>query len=131
MNIKVKTMDHVTIVIADIEATRKFYVDVLGMEQVERPSFSFPGIWFQAGATQVHATTTDEAAGRAGWGDQGAANISRGHHFAFEVDDAKAAAADLRAAGIEIVAGPKNRPDGPLQLYIKDPDGHLVELFSQ
>jgi hypothetical protein len=29
------------------------------------------------------------------------------------------------------VAGPQSRPDGPRQLYIYDPDGYLVELFSK
>jgi len=131
MAIKVKQIDHVTIVIADIETTRRFYVDVLGMQQVPRPAFNFPGIWFQAGATQIHATTESPEAGRAGWADRGTTVASRGHHFAFEVDDAEAAAERLRELGIEIVAGPKHRPDGPIQLYIHDPDGHLVELFSQ
>ena len=131
MTIQVKQIDHVTIVIADIESTRQFYVNVLGMDEVERPAFNFPGIWFQAGATQIHATTESPESGRAGWGDRGTTVASRGHHFAFEVDNAEAVASELRDLGIEIVAGPKHRPDGPLQLYVRDPDGHLVELFSQ
>jgi catechol 2,3-dioxygenase-like lactoylglutathione lyase family enzyme len=131
MPIKVQQIDHVTLVVADLEATRDFYVRVLGMQEVARPAFSFPGAWFQAGATQIHATVTDDDAGLAGWAHQGAKLPSRGHHFAFEVDDAKAAAEELKSQGIEIVAGPKHRPDGPLQIYFLDPDGHLIELFSQ
>ena len=129
--IHVKQIDHITLVVADLELTRQFYVDVLGMQQVVRPEFSFPGLWFQAGNTQIHATLTDANSGQAGWSDQGAAMASRGHHFGFEVDDANAATDALKQHGIEIISGPKHRPDGPLQVYFADPDGHLVELFSQ
>lgn len=130
MTIQVKQIDHVTLVVADLEATRRFYVGILGMQEVPRPAFSFPGAWFEAGTTQIHATVSDAESGEAGWGDRKVGSLSRGHHFAFEVDDANYAAGELADAGIPIASGPKNRPDGPLQLYIHDPDGHLVELFS-
>ncbi len=52
-------------------------------------------------------------------------------HFAFEVEDADVAARQLRDREVAIAAGPRHRPDGATQLYIQDPDGHLVEIFSQ
>ena len=129
--ISVKRIDHVTVIISDLDKTRAFYKDLLGMDEVSRPNFGFPGLWFQAGTTQIHATMESPEAGRAGWGDhQGATLESRGHHFAFEVDDAYACADLLRSKGIEILRGPQNRPDGPVQLYIADPDGHIIELYS-
>ena len=90
MEIKAKFIDHVTLVIADMDASRKFYVDLLGLEEVPRPAFGFPGAWFQAGTTQIHATLESPEAGQSGWGERGATQVSRGHHFAFEVDDANA-----------------------------------------
>ena len=130
MQIHVKSIDHVTIVVSDLEQTRGFYVELLGMAEVARPAFDFSGLWFQAGATQIHATLESPQAGRAGWGDQGAALLSRGHHFAYEVDDANHCAEILSSHNIEILSGPRQRPDGAIQLYIADPDGHIVELFS-
>ena len=65
--IQVQHIDHVTIVISDLEATRQFYVNVLGMEEVTRPGFSFPGLWLQAGPTQIHATLESPEAGQPGW----------------------------------------------------------------
>ncbi len=56
--------------------------------------------------------------------------MSRTHHFAFEVDDAYAATEVLRQQGIPVVSGPKNRPDGMIQVFATDPDGHVVELCS-
>jgi catechol 2,3-dioxygenase-like lactoylglutathione lyase family enzyme len=129
-NLKVQPIDHITLVVADLEATRDFYVNILGMEEVPRPAFDFPGAWFQAGSTQIHATVSDEHSGLAGWADRSVGKLSRGHHFAFAVEDAVAAAQFLTDKGIEIKDGPKHRPDGPTQIYFHDPDGHLVELFS-
>jgi len=130
MSIHAKSIDHVTIIVSDLEKTRIFYRDLLGLSEVTRPDFDFPGLWLQAGNTQIHATVESPEAGRAGWPDHGASHVSRGHHFAFEVDDANLCAEILRSRDIDILSDPRNRPDGPVQLYISDPDGHIVELFS-
>lgn len=128
--IRVQRIDHVTLVVKDLEASRRFYVGVLGMELVPRPDFSFAGLWFQAANTQIHLILEHDESGPAGNHVPEKCSISRTHHFAFEVDDAFAAKARLDELGIPIVAGPKHRPDGPVQLYIFDPDRNLVELFS-
>ena len=47
--IRVQHIDHVTIVVRDLNRSREFYVGLLGMEEVDRPSFSFAGAWFKAG----------------------------------------------------------------------------------
>jgi len=127
----VKIIDHITLVVKDLDRSERFYRDVLGMESIDRPGFGFPGLWFQAGPTQIHMNVESEEAGRAGLPLCDGTSTSRGFHFAFEVDDCDAAADVLREQGIEIVVGPKTRPDGPRQLYIYDPDGHLVELYSR
>lgn len=128
--IRVQQIDHVTIVVKDLGASRRFYVDVLGMKEVPRPDFSFAGLWFQAGRTQIHLILEHDQSGPAGGFVPEKCSISRTHHFAFEVEDALQAKARLDELGIPIVAGPKHRPDGPVQLYVFDPDRNLVELFS-
>jgi catechol 2,3-dioxygenase-like lactoylglutathione lyase family enzyme len=125
--LKVKSIDHVTIVVKDLAATRRFYVDILGMDEVARPGFTFAGQWFQAGQTLIHTILEFEGSGKAG---SAACANSRGHHYAFLVDDCHAAAKQIEAAGIPFVSTPKQRPDGAIQLFINDPDGHLVELCS-
>lgn len=128
--IRVQQIDHVTIVVKDLQASRNFYVDLLGMDEVPRPGFPFPGLWFQAGNTQIHLILEHPESGPAGNRFAEGVSISRTHHFAFPVDDALETKAILDELGIPIVAGPKHRPDGPIQLYILDPDHNLVELFS-
>jgi catechol 2,3-dioxygenase-like lactoylglutathione lyase family enzyme len=129
--IRVRYIDHVTLVVKDLERSRRFYVNILGMEEVPRPGFRFPGLWFQAGPSQIHLIGEHDESGPPGVRAPAGSSISRTNHFAFEVADAYAAAAYLKEVGIPLAAGPKQRPDGPIQLYIQDPDGFLVELFSK
>jgi catechol 2,3-dioxygenase-like lactoylglutathione lyase family enzyme len=129
--IRVRQIDHVTFVVRDLQASRAFYEGVLGMESVPRPNFSFPGLWFQAGSTQIHLILEHSESGPAGANRPGGnVAISRTHHVAFEVDEAKPAIERLSDLGIPIISGPKFRPDGPTQFYVLDPDGNLIELFA-
>ena len=128
--LQVQSFDHITLIVTDLESTREFYVDKLGMTEHPRPAFDFPGAWFGIGNIQIHATLESDLAGMAGWGDRKVKSISRGHHFAFEVPDVAAAAEAAKENGIKIGDGPKQRPDGASQVYLYDPDDHLVELFS-
>ena len=129
--LRVKTLDHVTLVVKDLERSHAFYAGVLGMQPVERPKFSFAGSWFQAGKTQIHLILEHPESGSAGVPiPQQLLGMSRTHHFAFEVDDAHVATEVLRQKGIPVVSGPKNRPDGMIQVFATDPDGHVVELCS-
>ena len=129
--IAVTALDHVTLICANLSATRKFYVDLLGMTEVPRPPFDFPGLWFQVGSVQIHATQASPEAGQPGWGDRGVKKISRGHHIAFAVDDVVQALEIVRANGVPIASPLQKRPDGLQQVYLYDPDGHIVELFSR
>jgi catechol 2,3-dioxygenase-like lactoylglutathione lyase family enzyme len=128
--ISVKSFDHVTIICADLEATRRFYVDVLGMTEVSRPAFMFPGLWFQVGNIQIHATQESPEAGKAGWGDQRGNVVSRGHHIAFAVDDVLKALEIAQDFGVRIASPLQERPDGYKQVYLYDPDGHVIEIVS-
>jgi catechol 2,3-dioxygenase-like lactoylglutathione lyase family enzyme len=127
MPINVQSLDHVTIVVKDLAATKRFYVDLLGMREVERPQFQFVGQWFQAGPTLIHTILEAEGTGRAGLTRE---ENTRGHHFAFLVDDANAAYATLQEQGVAVISPPRTRPDGAVQVFLQDPDGHLVELCS-
>ncbi|MBS0264539.1 MAG: DUF1805 domain-containing protein, partial [Planctomycetes bacterium] len=84
--IGVKSIDHVTLVVTDLERSADFYVNLLGMQRVTRPQFNFPGLWFQAGATQIHLIEKHDLSSQAGLPDAPAtAGAGRVFHFAFEV----------------------------------------------
>ena len=42
---QMKGIHHVSINVKDVPESIKFYVDVLGLEQLARPDFGFPGAW--------------------------------------------------------------------------------------
>ena len=128
--IRVKTLDHVTLIVKDLEASRRFYCDLLGMEQIDRPRFSFGGSWFQAGNAQIHLILEHDQSGPSGENTADLRKSSRNRHFAFEVDDGLATAAKLKELGVPIFSGPQFRPDGAVQVFVTDPDGHVVELCS-
>ena len=128
--LRVHSIDHVTLVVKDLERSRRFYVDILGMREVPRPAFSFAGSWFQAGATQIHLILEFAGSGPAGNLLPAPQRSSRTHHLAFLVDDAEAALAHLEKDAVPIVSSPKPRPDGYVQVFVTDPDGHVVERCS-
>ena len=129
--INVLSFDHVTLICADLDATRRFYVDFLGMTGVPRPAFKFPGLWFQSGGVQIHATQQSAESGQSGWADRGNTIVSRGHHIAFAVNDVAETLKTVEQHGVRIASPLQQRPDGFKQLYLYDPDGHVVELVSK
>jgi len=105
---------HVSINVNDVEATKRFYVDVLGLtERTDRPDFGFGGAWLDLGGQQVHLIEGDVPDGL-------------GQHFAIAVDDLDDVVAELRGRGIK-VSDPKPVATSR-QSFLKDPSGNLVEL---
>ena len=93
--IRVQGIDHFLVVSSDLEKTREFYCELLGMKQLPRPDFTFPGLWFQAGDTEIHVTLAGEDAGTPGPGEFTGSYPARGQHLAFKIDDAGDAAAHI------------------------------------
>jgi catechol 2,3-dioxygenase-like lactoylglutathione lyase family enzyme len=133
---KIHGIDHTAVLAADVERSRHFYRDILGMEEIPRPkTFDFPGAWFRQGTAEVHVIGEAEA-GRARLMYPGAYRPDEqqrgyGGHFAFEIDDVAQAMAELQAKDAPICGPIRNRGDGVMQMYLCDPDGYIVELFSR
>lgn len=118
-NFTVRELNHVALDVSDVSASVRFYREVLGLPELPRPDFGFPGAWFRLGVTQeLHLIgNRDREVGQ------------RAGHFALLVSDIDAAAARLREAGV-VFRGPKPRPDGALQVFTHDPDGNVIELCA-
>ena len=126
-------LQHCGLVVADLERSRRFYRDVLGLEEVPRPSnFTFAGTWFSLGDTELHLLAESDTTGTAGMAPPGPA-IAGGlaTHIALEVDDLGSWQERLRASDVAIASGPMPRGDGVDQLFVLDPDGFVVELFER
>jgi catechol 2,3-dioxygenase-like lactoylglutathione lyase family enzyme len=127
----VQALEHVTIRCAQLQRTRDFYVELMGLTEGDRPNFPFRGHWLYLGAIPVvHLVEASDSAGA--WGrdivipkaEDGTGSFD---HVAFRGDDFAAMRARLQKAGVTF----KERvvPSGALsQLFVPDPEGVLVEI---
>ena len=127
----VSALEHVTIRCAQLQRTRDFYVDLMGLVDGERPNFPFRGHWlYLSGIPVVHLVEASDSAGA--WGrDIVIPNPEKGtgsfDHVAFKGDDFQAMRTKLQKSGLTF----KERvvPGGRLsQLFVPDPEGVLVEI---
>jgi len=118
---KLTELNHVAIRVADVERSCEFYASALRLERLPRPAFDFPGAWFRLGAAQeLHII---------GGRDAPVVSHNRGNHFALRAENFEAWRTHL--AGLNLIFhGPVKRPDGATQIFIRDPDGHTIELFT-
>jgi lactoylglutathione lyase/glyoxylase I family protein len=122
MTIKVRQVAHVCVFADDLEATRAFYADVLGMEVV----FSFLrdgepfGLYLAAGG-RSHIEVFRRA--------DAEADLGRIDHLCLEVEGIDAAIAHVRARGVE-VTDKKLGCDDTWQAWVSDPNGVRIELFE-
>jgi lactoylglutathione lyase len=118
---KILELNHVAIHVSDVERSCEFYRMVLKLESMDRPAFTFPGAWFRLGDQQeLHII---------GERRDPVHSQNRGNHFALRADDLGPWETHLQKLKIEY-RPPKPRPDGAMQLFLRDPDGHTIELFT-
>lgn len=116
---KTKDLNHVALHVADLENSKVFYGEILGLEKIPRPEFDFPGEWYRLGENQeLHLIAGRHAAVNSG---------TRGNHFALGVESMDEAERELAERGITHTPR-QTRPDGAFQIYIEDPDGYWIEF---
>jgi len=119
---QVTQLNHVAIHVRDLEASCRFYANILKLQEIPRPAFSFPGAWFRLGVDQeLHLIAREPK--------EGAITPPRERHYALMVADMDAAKQHLLDKGVEH-SGPNPRPDGALQVFLRDPDEHVIELCT-
>jgi lactoylglutathione lyase len=117
--------DYVVLVVGDLERSVRFYRDVVGMTLGHR---SGPYAQFATGVTRValyeRAAMADTLGRRLGPPDPDAPGFELG----FKVDDCDTVYAELVRRGAKPAVPPTDRIWGQRTAYVRDPDGHLVEL---
>jgi catechol 2,3-dioxygenase-like lactoylglutathione lyase family enzyme len=120
---RIKGLDHFNIRTHDLERLCRFYTEVLGFEEGERPPFRFPGAWLYVGGHPIlHVSVTKEPP---------SGSTLPIDHIALEVEGYADTVERLESAGLEFRA-----VDVPAramkQIFISDPDGVSIELnFSK
>ena len=114
---KLNGIHHVSINVDDVDAAGKFYIDVLGLEVVDRPDLGFPGLWLSSGGHEVHLL-----------GIESGPRVKE-QHFAFAVDDIGAVRERLESNGVKI-SKDFEIPSVCVQAFTHDPSGNMIE-FNQ
>lgn len=133
--IEITDLNHVSIIVKDVETSKRFYCDILGMEEAPRPpNFDFEGAWFRKGGAEIHLVQANEAvqpAGDAPANPTQQRDLTFARHMSFGVNDINKAIRTLEENQVPIVKGPRPRGDVAVKLYCHDPDGHLIELTAK
>ncbi len=125
-------LQHCSLIVRDLEKSKAFYRDFLGMREIPRsPTFTFAGAWMLSGGTEIHMIQEKDTTAPAGFANGGEGEkTGLSTHFAFEVADLAALIERAKSLDISIVGGPIQRGDGVTQAYFHDPDRYLIELFE-
>lgn len=111
---------HVAVQVSDLAAAEAFYSDIIGLQKVER-NLAFPGAWYQIGDFQLHLIVSDWAKNpprEDKWG--------RHPHLTFAIHHLDEVVRLLKAQDIPF----QMSSSGRAALFVKDPDGNVVELLE-
>jgi glyoxylase I family protein len=117
MKFRATQIDHVSVVISDVERSRRFYRDLLGLKEIAKPrTFDFTVLWFELGNQQLHLLHKDRP------------DTLSPRHFALRVADCATARAYFREHGVPIQ---ETTPiPGADRFFLSDPDGNRIEIIQ-
>lgn len=134
----IQTLAHYSVRTTRLEASRHFYVDVLGFREGFRPPFDFPGLWLykgddeaQFGVVHIIGIDPDAPQGLVEYlGDKSEASLHGSaaiDHLAFLATDLPDMRRRLQQAGLAFRE--RTVPSiGLHQLFVEDPSGVTIEL---
>ena len=117
--------DHQALQVRDLDASARFYQDILGLPEIQDAANNPDIRWFElADGRQLHLITNRK----------GKIRMTKTTHYAIAVSDFDAFVQHLKNRNIPYsdwpgAAGKESvRPDGIRQVYIQDPDGYWIEV---
>jgi len=120
---QIQAIHHVSLIVNDTNRALKFYCDVLGLPQADRPDLGFPGAWLQVGEVQqIHLLELENPYAQVKLPEHG----GRDRHAAFSITELAALAERLAADGIAY----RMSSSGRRALFCRDPDGNTLEFIE-
>jgi glyoxylase I family protein len=115
--LQITQIDHCSIIITDVERSRRFYRDLLGLKEIHKPrTFDFVVVWFDLGNQHLHLLLKNKP------------DTLSPRHFALRVTDAQAARRYFQEHGL---ATEETTPiPGAERFFIYDPDGNRIEIIQ-
>jgi catechol 2,3-dioxygenase-like lactoylglutathione lyase family enzyme len=130
----VSHIEHFLVAADDIDATRDWYAQILGMSPGPHPDFGFPVHWMYAGGMDmVHIAPSGRGAGEkqrqylGRTSQDGGAGTGALDHIAFRATGLREMLAHLHARSVPFT---KRRANGQalFQVFFHDPNGIKIEL---
>lgn len=128
-------LQHYMVLAQDLEKTRHFYCDVLGLRVGDRPAFRFKGLWIYVGEVacihvaerasyELTSPSTEDARAPGRSRESGSGSVD---HIAFAATDFDELVRRFEQHGVRYRASLV--PGRPLrQLFVHDPDGIQIEI---
>ena len=131
----INSLDHCAIRTTKLQETRDFFVEILGLEDGDRPNFPFPGAWLYTDSTAViHliGVDPDDPSGLQRYvGGEISTEALQGSgafdHIAFRANDPSVLTERLKQTDYEYRE--RQVPNMNLfQIFVEDPNGITIEL---
>ena len=115
--LQVTQIDHVSVVVTNLERSRRFYCDILGLKEIAKPrTFDFKVLWFDLGNQHQHLLLKDRP------------DSSSPRHFALRVPDAQQARTYFHDHEVPIQ---ETTPiPGADRFFVSDPAGNRIEIIQ-
>jgi len=114
-------INHVTVIVDNLEKAGQFYQNELGLEPLAAFHFDYPVMFFKFNdEQQLHISEWEDTTSFRG-------------HICVQVDDFNGLffrMKELNAIDIKPWGKVRQLPDGAMQMFLRDPAGNLVEISS-
>lgn len=127
-SLRLERMGHLSLRVSDLDASEKFYIEILGMRPVWRSEGEIA--FLECGNDDLALIQIPKEEVQAF--RRRAQSSQSLHHFGFRVrskDGVDQLAEEVKTRGIVIDDGPRDHRDGSRSFYFRDPDGNHVQIL--
>ena len=122
---KLGVLDYVVLIVEDLDRSLAFYREVLGLTLHHRAG---PYAQIAVGSTRLGLYERGAMSQTLATPLRAPGPDAPGFQLGFKVEDVDAAHAELVGRGVPSAGEPTTRHWGQRTAYLRDPDGHLIEL---
>lgn len=113
---------HSSLLVADTQASLKFYCGILGLKQLDRPNFPYAGAWLDLGLQQLHLIELENPDPTTGRPEHG----GRDRHVAFHITDLNLLKDSLDQNEVKYTLSASGRR----AIFCRDLDGNALEFIE-